>query len=232
MTIEETRTENLKLLADRYASIKSFSDAIGKDRSMVSQWVNNTKSTRTGKPIYIGTGSCRAIETALGLPIGWMDEKHTDTPQPPATDDTPQEGCIVYNLLDIQAAAGAGCFNTDYPQVVTQISVSEEWAVRELGPGYTNLHLITAKGVSMSPTIEDGDVLFVKPIQQLDYDGVYVIAMDGTARVKRLQRLSGDRLAVISDNKLFQTEIFQGEAMNTITICGQVIHALHSKKIS
>jgi Peptidase S24-like len=51
---------------------------------------------------------------------------------------------------------------------------------------------ITARGDSMSGTIEDGDVLFVdSSVQAYAGEGVYAIAIAGEAQVKRLQRLIG-----------------------------------------
>lgn len=76
MNAEQIRTENIRSLIDRYGGNKEFCEAIGKTKSQVSQWANNSKSSTTGKPITISPRSCRYIEDKLGLPRNWIDIDH------------------------------------------------------------------------------------------------------------------------------------------------------------
>lgn len=76
MNAEQIRTENIRALIDQYGGNKEFCEAIGKKKSQVSQWANNSKASTTGKPITISPRSCRYIEKKLGLPENWMDVSH------------------------------------------------------------------------------------------------------------------------------------------------------------
>lgn len=76
--IEDVRRENLQRLRDELGSVQVLADRIGKSQSQVSQWLNASVHSASGKPRTISSGSCREVEKALGRPEGWMDVEHQD----------------------------------------------------------------------------------------------------------------------------------------------------------
>lgn len=140
---------------------------------------------------------------------------------------------VIFELYDIQASAGPGRTIKEHPQVLRQISVLESWARQTLGNrDFSNVKLITANGTSMQGTIDNGDVLFVDvSIKQFDGDGIYVISRSDELHVKRLQRLHGMRLAIISDNKQNKTETLNAQEANEVIICGRVLAAWNLKRL-
>lgn len=83
----------------------------------------------------------------------------------------------------------------------------------------------------MEGTIENGDVLFVDvTVREFDGDGLYIIARSGDIQVKRLQKLHGDKLAVISDNPRHKTEELEPQQANEVVICGRVLAAWTLKR--
>lgn len=56
-------------------------------------------------------------------------------------------------------------------------------------------------GDSMSPTLEDGDMVLYRPEAQLDGGGVYMLLLDGALVAKRVQKIPGGGYHIISDNK-------------------------------
>lgn len=72
--IEDTRTDNLITLISKLGGQTKFANAIERTPQQVNQWLKHSPSSKTGKPLYISTGSCRMIERALSLPEGWMDQ--------------------------------------------------------------------------------------------------------------------------------------------------------------
>lgn len=83
----------------------------------------------------------------------------------------------------------------------------------------------------MQGTIENGDVLFVDAtIRAYDGDGIYVIARGGDVQVKRLQKLHGDVLAIISDNRAYESERLIGDEANSVVVCGRVLAAWSVRK--
>ena len=141
-------------------------------------------------------------------------------------------GYISFELLDIQAAAGNGKDINEFPEVVQHINVLESWAHSSLGGDLARIKLISARGTSMQGTIENGDVLFVDAsIRAFDGDGIYVIARGSDVIVKRLQKLHGDMLAIISDNRAYRTEELTCDEANSVIICGRVLAAWSLKKL-
>lgn len=144
---------------------------------------------------------------------------------------TTKPGYVSFYLLNTEAAADDGREMTEFPEVVQRI-VLESWARTALGDDLSRIKLISARGTSMQGTIENGDVLFVdSSIHAFDGDGIYVIARGSDVLVKRLQKLHGDMLAIISDNRAYKSEELTGEEAGSVTICGRVLAAWSLKKL-
>lgn len=143
-----------------------------------------------------------------------------------------EENTIIFDLLDIQAAAGNGQSAKDFPQVLQRVNVLESWARQALGGDLSRIKLITANGTSMQGTIENGDVLFVDvSVRHFDGDGIYVISRFNEIQVKRLQRLHGKKLAIISDNKDNLPETLNAQETNEVAVCGRVLAAWNLKRL-
>lgn len=151
---------------------------------------------------------------------------------PPQVLSEGEENAIVFDLLDIQAAAGNGQSAKEFPQVLQRVNVLESWARQALGGDLSRIKLITANGTSMQGTIENGDVLFVDvTVRQFDGDGIYVISRFNEIQVKRLQRLHGKKLAIISDNKDNLPETLNAQEANEVVVCGRVLAAWNLKRL-
>ncbi len=108
-------------------------------------------------------------------------------------------------LYDVRAAAGHGAV-VEREQIIDWLAFRKDWLWRELHAAATDLYLIEVDGESMEPTLRPGDVILVdrRSAQLVPRDGVYVMRMDGTLLVKRLQRLPGRQVRVTSDNPAYQ----------------------------
>jgi transcriptional regulator with XRE-family HTH domain len=76
--IEDVRRDNLRRLRDEIGSVQELADRLGKSQSQVSQWLNASTHSLSGKPRTISSASCREVELALNKPEGWMDVEHQD----------------------------------------------------------------------------------------------------------------------------------------------------------
>lgn len=144
-------------------------------------------------------------------------------------------GYVSFDLLDTVASAGVGALAFDTPEVIQQVNVLESWASRELGGDLSRIKLITARGDSMSGTIEDRDVLFVdSSIKEYIGEGIYVIAAGGEVQVKRLQRLISGGFRIISDNatRYPAQDVMQEAALAELRVCGRVLAIWNLKKVS
>jgi len=236
-TINEIRLANLELLISEAGTIGRLASMCGTSSVYISQLRHKARNNTTGKARNIGDAAARKFEAGMGKPVGWMDTPHNggNLPFMPASSPAPivrqgdhlpaMEGnYISFEHLDVQASAGAAFVISQSPQVIGKIQVLESWARKNLGFNLENIRTITAWGDSMSPTIEDGDFLFVdESVRDFYGDGLYIIAMPDL-RAKRLQRLFDGSMRIISDNsKHYSPEIIRGEDLNQLFICGRVV---------
>lgn len=97
---------------------------------------------------------------------------------------------------------GTGLVNQDYPEVIREVELAAWEVRRKLGfmPAVGRIRLITGRGPSMRPMIDNGDVVMVDTsVDHFDGDGVYVINLGGETQIKMLQ-MRGDGLYVVSAN--------------------------------
>lgn len=132
------------------------------------------------------------------------------------------------DVLDVSVSAGPGVINNEFIEVLRSVEYSVEDA-RQMFNGRKSeqIRIINVRGDSMSGTIEPGDLLFVDiSVQKFDGDGIYAFLYDGTAHVKRMQKMK-DKLLVISDNKTYSPwEPIEKEEMNLLYVFGKVIGSM------
>lgn len=136
-------------------------------------------------------------------------------------------GYIRFQLLDGAASGGYGAMNEDFPEVVKELDLAE-WQVRkQLGfiPEEGRVALITVRGDSMYPDINNGDVMMVDTrLTHFDGDGVYLINLHGQTFVKRLQMMR-DGLHVKSTNKKYESFVVPPDELDTLYVCGRIAGA-------
>jgi hypothetical protein len=226
--VDEIRRENLRTLIDTHGGQRALGDLAGiKNPAQISQWVNGHRNSATGKPRLMSGSTARAIEEALSLPSGWMDTDHLGEPSAPsivpAFETTP--GYVRFNLFEGAAGMGVGVINQDYPEVVKTIEVAEWEVRRKLGflPKAGRIQIITGRGPSMRPKLEDGDIVWIDTsYDYFDGDDYYLINVGGETQIKMLQK-RGDGLYVVSANTDFPA--YRPDA-GEISILGKaLIHA-------
>lgn len=227
MDINELRRKNLRLLAEEVGGVSKLAELVNKDPSQVSQWINAYIIPTTGKPRGVRSSTLREVEVATGKPTNWLDQDH-DT-----VSDAPPKGYIYLEHYDIQSSAGHGSPVTYEPNVKKML-VAEKWVSDFLGRYVTDkIKLIDNKGVSMHPTIHDGDVLVVDiSCTYYDGDGIYIISEEGELKTKRLIKEEGI-LRIVSDNpsKAYKERVISAKNQDTLVICGKVKKNLTVKDV-
>ncbi|KGE78419.1 S24 family peptidase [Halomonas salina] len=81
---------------------------------------------------------------------------------------------------------------------------------------------VQVRGDSMEGTLEDGDWALVD-LSNTDprQEGVFLLLVSGERRIKRVQRLAGGALYLISDNEHYQPEMIPPEQMREVEILGR-----------
>lgn len=122
---------------------------------------------------------------------------------------------------EVSAAAGSGALVYD-ESTVKNIQISS--AIINISTG-DNVCLINATGNSMQPVIDDRDLLLVDLSQKLITDeGIYVIRLDTTLVVKRVQKILNGFI-LISDNPQYPPKEITAENFNEndAAVIGKVI---------
>lgn len=100
-----------------------------------------------------------------------------------------------------------GVILRDQPGLIESWTVTPEWIQKNIKncSAAANLCVVTGFGDSMRPLYEPGDPLIVDTgVKQVDFDGIYFFRVGNEGFIKRLQRIPGEGLVAISENKAYR----------------------------
>lgn len=137
-------------------------------------------------------------------------------------------------FLDVAGSMGPGAVPADHIDTVRAVAVNpaelkKQCSFTQIG----NLQIITGLGESMLPTFQDGDPILVDTgIKEVRIDAVYVYELDGELYIKRLQRMPGRGIRVISDNRsAYDSYDLSDDQLERINIKGRVVLAWNSRRL-
>ena len=100
------------------------------------------------------------------------------------------------------------------------------WIHRELRAQPSDLWLIHVDGESMEPTLRHGDLILIdrRKAEVVPRDGIYVLRMEESLLVKRLQRLPEHKVNASSDNPAYGSFVLSLDVQNEdFAIIGRVV---------
>lgn len=222
------RVEDAKRLKLLWSSYKSSPDYLGQERfgdkfgigsqSAVTQFINGLTplSPKAAALFARGLGcSIRDISPELanaaeqlmaGLDVRQSPQDDIQIESPETRAEDAQAG-IVIKQYDTGGKMGYGLVLKDQPGVITSWTVNEEWISKNVHriTSTQNLAIVTGFGDSMQPLYNPGDPLLVdRGITTVDFDGVYFFRVGEEGFIKRLQRIPGQGILVISDNSKYR----------------------------
>ena len=122
---------------------------------------------------------------------------------------------------NVTAAAGSGSV-VEGEQVTRRLAFQRKWLKKE-GLSEKDLVAIYADGDSMEPTISNNNTLLVDTSKTEPQDGrIYVIKDGDMLLVKRIQRVFGQGLLLISDNKQYKEQMIAFDQATSLEIVGRV----------
>lgn len=200
--IVSLRRERLRAwIQENHAGIQaSFVAAVGVNQGELSGLLNGKKS--------FGEKKARSLEAAARMPDGYLGaaETVTATSVAPVLEAETKPGYLRLQLYEGAAGMGVGVVNQDFPEVMQVMEVAEWEVRRKLGflPRPGRIQIITGRGPSMRPKIEDGDIVWIDTsVDYFDGDDYYLISYDGETQIKMLQKRV-DGLYVVSANPEFK----------------------------
>jgi hypothetical protein len=148
-----------------------FSDVVGPDHWGLSDW-----------PIEFSTSAARTPESAEKI-----GDDYYEIPQ-----------------FETGGAMGDGLILKDQPGIIKAWRVNKEWLQKNV-KGYnsvSSLCIVTGFGDSMRGLFNPGDPLLVDTsVKKVEFDSVYFFRVGDEGFIKRLQRIPGEGLRVLSANR-------------------------------
>lgn len=180
-----------RLVANRRDRLaRWFSDGYPEnERSYISQLVSGKSS--------FGSKAARRIEGDYGMP-----EMYLDT----TGDDSIDQVSIPQ--YDAHGSMGGGLLLRDQSGVIQNLNVSRDWINKNVKncTAVENLCVVTGFGDSMRPMFNSGDPLLLDSgVKALEGDAVYFFRVGDEGFIKRLQRIPGDGIRAISENKGYES---------------------------
>lgn len=115
---------------------------------------------------------------------------------------------LVIPEFNTGGSMGSGLLLRDQPGVIRGWSVNQEWVSKNVKShtGTANLCIVTGFGDSMKGMYNPGDPLLVdRGVTNVEYDAVYFFRVESEGFIKRLQRIPGEGLRVLSENKKYES---------------------------
>lgn len=160
-----------------------------------------------------------ALAAKTGIPVCWIVE---GTVGPIGASGEMATAFSFVPQLHVQAGAGNGVVSPEMTVDADIVAFRSEW-LRKLGINPRYARAMFARGDSMWPTINDGDLLLVdESITQVVDDGIYIIVSQGAVRVKRLQIKRDGSLLVKSDNSAYEPELVPANEIDDIRVAARV----------
>lgn len=219
----------LKALLDgRPGTKKAFAinNAVPGGPSMLSQHISGHRP--------INLDAAYAYATGLGVPVSAfsprlakMINRLTGATEPPKAGECEIEyqDELRVPLLANSASMGPGADDLQGDVVIGSLALSAPWVERFVRPHSSSaLRFIHAYGDSMTPTINDGDILLVDTSVRdaSRIDGIYVLRGDDRLYVKRVRSRYGGPLEVSSDNPVIKTvDVLNGDT--PLDVLGRVV---------
>lgn len=167
-----------------------------------------------------------ALAQAAGVSVGWLAAGEGAPPRffgarAEVTGPDPRDYVLLPKRPE-SAAAGA-----ESPPPVGEaefIAFRRDWIRSELGIEPDHLAMETAVGESMTPNIQDGDLLLVDTTEdRIRSFGVYVVEIAGERLVKRVQPKLDGSLTLISDNAVYEPEHVTPAQAGAVQVVGRVL---------
>lgn len=215
--MDTLRKKIFDMLEKKNISLSSASTAIGKNVAYLHQFINK------GSPVSLPEEQRVRLANLLDV-----DERElTDKPIIRSLKQF-RPNTVLIDMLDVSACCGTGQEVVSEPVIGTwQMPIADFNAMSLTSPD--NIKIIKAVGDSMTPTVQDGDYVFVDISNQfVTSDGVYVLRLSTGLSIKRIQNgLNGD-VIVRSDNPAYEPLTAK---LGEIRILGRVVRILNQRKV-
>jgi len=229
------RELNLKYAAHVAGGISELSTKANCSQKYLEQILQGFQGAKDKNPRKLGDIIAKRITDFLREDFYWIDLPHPELweqigEEPPikAAAKKPS-GTFEISRYNRTGSMGHGHAVDEYEEVIEKITVTAEW-IKSYAKGRNpkNLALISAKGDSMEPTFNNGDILIIdRSVVEVDAEAIYVLTIGNDLHIKRLQRWTNGSTLMISDNKKYKERKLT--AKDQVVIHGMVVHGWNAR---
>lgn len=161
--------KNLKLLLNKPGEKTKLSNATGISTGNISDWFNPNKNAQPSADALVKIS--KALDCSVDYLLGLTDVKKRVTSE---------SNIIPIPIVRQKAAAGLGIETDDYSNYIDEYRFFDKYQI----PTETQFGIII-EGDSMEPTFKNGQVIFVKKLNDCDYNdyGIFCITEDDITKV-------------------------------------------------
>jgi phage repressor protein C with HTH and peptisase S24 domain len=163
----------------------------------------------------------RHLETSVDYLTGETDDPASEAPPAPTRAQMAQLLDLV-PVASIDLAYGMGATFADDPVNVDLMYFPSQWLEALTTTPAASLTWARGRGDSMSPTINDHDIVLIDRSDRSvrDQDAIWAFTIGGMAMMKRL-RIRGDKVTILSDNDKVPPDYAHPDELNVV---GKVSH--------
>lgn len=164
-----------------------------------------------------GTKYVASIAAVLGINALWLEAGRGPKRSAQNADISTMENSVrpkvrpeeveIPQYSDIGGGMGVGLLLRDQPGEIHGWRVTPEWINKNVKShtSASNLRIVTGFGDSMRPLYNPGDPLLVDAgVKAVEFDSIYFFRIGDEGFIKRLQRVPGQGLVAISENKSYR----------------------------
>ncbi|WP_072856208.1 S24 family peptidase [Loktanella atrilutea] len=110
------------------------------------------------------------------------------------------------DVFAVEASAGNGSAVAEHEEITAQLAFPRDYLRRITTCHPRHLRIISVKGDSMAPTLQDDDIVMLDSSKtDLSWDGLFVLRYADALHVKRVSRsTTRGYVRIISDNRLYE----------------------------
>lgn len=208
--VRDIRRSKLAQLERESGTTSKLAVRIGKNRSLVHQWLAVPKGDDDRSSRDMSDETARDIEQRLGLPAGWMD--NDDFP----TDHGEQ---VSFAILASHIEPG-GAHTVSFPR---QLFATR----RDLMEPHIRVAWI--HGDDMKGEIEVGELVFIDTAKNATppaHDGVYAFTLGEVPLIKRIKKISNGGFRVQGSRPQKDAIDLYGQDLSSLVIEGRVVSKL------
>ncbi len=220
-TLDDFRARMSKMVYEA-GSIQKLAEAIGASESAVRKWRDGETEPTMRYLKQLSEVTRHSIEWIVN---GRENQNGIDKSIMEPSANYILNQLSIIKRYEVEASAGSGSITTSEEEI-EGIAFRTEW-LRRRGLSPSRLAVITARGDSMSPTIQSGSLLLVDLSQKNRFsDGIYVIQVEGALMVKRIQGdLANGGLLILSDNPAYAQISLDQTRSSSVHIIGRAVWA-------